>query len=54
MSAQMLWVILGVFVLGLFVGGNLGIMLLCLMQMASRSDHVIESALAPSPVQVDN
>ena len=36
----MLWtlilIILGVFVLGLFIGTNLGVMLLCLLQLAPK------------------
>lgn len=53
MSAQMLWVILGVFVLGLFIGTNLGVMLLCLLQM-SASSNLRNGELTPLPVQVDS
>jgi len=36
MTAQMLWIILAVFVLGLFIGTNLGIMILCVLHMAGQ------------------
>jgi hypothetical protein len=41
MTSQMLWIIFAVFVLGLFVGTNLGIMALCILQVAGRdqSEH---------------
>jgi hypothetical protein len=36
MTAQIFWLILGVFVLGLFVGSNLGILLICLLQASGE------------------
>ncbi len=42
MSAQMLWIILAVFVLGLFIGSNLGIMILCLLNVAAQDSRAPE------------
>jgi hypothetical protein len=36
MTAQMLWIIFAVFVVGLFIGTNLGIMIMCILHMAAR------------------
>ena len=52
MSVQTLWIILGVFVLGLFVGSNLGMMMLCLLQMCARS-NLRNGEPIPRPVQVE-
>ena len=37
MTAQMFWLIFAAFVLGLFVGSNMGIMLLCVLQVAGKN-----------------
>lgn len=37
MSAQLLTIMLTVFVLGLFVGSNLSVILMCLLQAASKN-----------------
>ena len=46
MTAQMLWIILAVFVLGLFIGTNLGIMTLCILQIAAR-DRSVQDTVMP-------
>jgi len=45
MTTQMLWIVLAVFVLGLFVGTNLGIMTICILQMAARDRSVHDTAI---------
>jgi len=48
MTAQMFWVIFAVFVLGLFVGSNLGIMLLCVLRVAGQdAEKDFEMATLP-------
>lgn len=37
MSTQLFLIIAAVFVLGLFLGSNVGIVLMCVLQMADRS-----------------
>lgn len=34
----LLWIALAIFVLGLFIGTNLGVMLMCVLQANSRQD----------------
>lgn len=46
MSEQVLWIIFGVLVLGIFVGGNLGILMMCLLQVSKRADMLSEELLA--------
>jgi len=41
---------LSIFVLGLFIGTNLGVLLMCLLRMASP-DREPEAELAPMPVK---
>ena len=45
MSGQMLWIIFAVLLLGIFVGSNLGVMLMCVLQMGKRSDIRTEELL---------
>ena len=53
MSAQLFTVMLTVFVLGLFVGSNLGVILMCLLQMAGR-DRVTDAELASFALQAED
>ena len=53
MSAQMFIVLTVVFVLGLFVGTNLGVVLMCLLQLAGRHPQ-IDDELAPIEVGIEN
>jgi type III secretory pathway component EscS len=48
MTAQMLWIVLAVFVFGLFVGTNLGIMTICILQMAAQDRSVHDTAIPVS------
>lgn len=52
MSTQLFAAMLTVFVLGLFLGTNLGIALLCVMQMAGRRSAP-DSDLVPVVARVD-
>ena len=36
MATQMLWIVFVVFVLGLFIGSNLGVMMMCLLYVAGQ------------------
>ena len=38
MTGQMFWVLFAMFGLGLFVGSNLGVMLMCALRLAGQSD----------------
>jgi len=53
MTTQMFWIIFAVFVLGLFVGTNLGVMLMCVLHVAGerRAEH---HDLSSVPVQVES
>ena len=53
MSAQMFTVLTVVFVLGLFVGTNLGVVLMCLMQLAGRHPRIDEE-LVPIEVRTED
>jgi hypothetical protein len=45
---------LTVFVIGLFIGSNLGVMLMCVFQISKRSERVdIEAEMASVPVSID-
>jgi hypothetical protein len=50
MTTQMFWIILAVFVLGLFIGSNLGIMILCVLQMA-KQDHPVRDTVVSVSAQ---
>ena len=53
MTAQMLWIALAIFVLGLFLGSNLGVMLMCVLQVAGRkTDSDAEQVIAS--LQLEN
>ena len=52
MNAQMFTVLTVVFILGLFAGTNLGVILMCLMQLAGRHPQIDEQ-LAPIEVGID-
>lgn len=47
-TTQILWIILVVFVLGLFIGTNLGVMLMCVLHLAGqkRTEGIEMAALA--------
>jgi hypothetical protein len=45
-SEQFMWAAFAIFVLGIFVGGNLGIILMCLLQTAKRADAQVEELLS--------
>ena len=54
MSAQTFAMILSVLVLGLFIGSNLGVMLMCIFQISKRSEPVdIEAEMVSVPVSID-
>ena len=50
MTAQMLWLILAVFVLGLFIGANVGLMTICILHMAAR-DRPMHDTVIPISIQ---
>jgi hypothetical protein len=50
MTAQMLWIILAVFVLGLFIGTNLGIMTICILHVAA-GDGSAHDTVIPISIQ---
>ena len=52
MSAQLFAAMLAIFVLGLFLGTNLGVALICIMQMAGRHSSP-KSELLPVVAHVD-
>ncbi len=39
---QNLWVIFGILALGIFIGGNLGILLMVMLRMAKQADMLME------------
>ena len=49
MSAQMFIVLTVIFVLGLFVGTNLGVILMCLMEVAGKHPQVDDQL---SPIEI--
>jgi len=58
MTAQMLWIAFVIFIVGLFFGCNLGVILFCVLQMAGRendrSEQSSETELRPSyPVDTE-
>lgn len=46
MIEQIILAAFAVFVLGVFVGGNLGIMLMCLLQLSKRTGVRVEELLS--------
>ena len=52
MSSQILTALLVVFVLGLFVGTNLGVFVMCLLQM-SKSDYADDGQRVPVSVHTE-
>ncbi|MBN1935762.1 MAG: hypothetical protein JW934_13925 [Anaerolineae bacterium] len=42
MWGQSAWIIFGILMLGIFIGSNLGIMLMAMLHMAKRADLAIE------------
>ncbi len=50
MTTQMLWIIFAVFVVGLFIGTNLGIMIMCILRMAAR-EYPVHDTVIPIGVQ---
>ena len=53
MSTQVFSIMVAVFVLGLFIGSNLGVVLVCLLQV-SKKDQTVSQELHPVPVEVHN
>jgi hypothetical protein len=53
MSGHILWAVFAVLLLGIFIGSNLGIMLMCLLQVAKKADHISEK-LTSIPVEHDD
>ena len=53
MTSQMLTLMLVIFVLGLFIGSNLGIILMCLLQ-ASAKNAPAKAELVHVPVRIDD
>ena len=53
MSTQMFTILTVVFVLGLFVGTNLGVILMCLLQLAGRHPQV-DDELAPVEIGIES
>jgi len=49
MTAQMLWIILAVFVLGLFIGANVSLMTICILHMAARDP--VHDTVIPISIQ---
>ena len=52
MNAQTFASMLTIFVLGLFVGSNLGVMLMCLLQVSGSDSH-FDSEMAPVLVHAE-
>lgn len=52
MTSQLFWIALLVFVGGLFVGSNMGVMLMCVLQMSGKEDLPSDD-LVPSPLEAE-
>ena len=46
MSEKVILANFAIFVIGMFVGGNLGILLLCMLQVAKKADTLSEDLLS--------
>ena len=46
MTAQMLWIAFAIFVLGLFFGCNLGVVLMCVLSVSGRESDRSEFVLS--------
>ena len=53
MSGQILWIGFAVLMLGIFIGSNLGVMLMCLLQVSKKADDLNEKLLSV-PVEHDD
>ena len=52
MTAQMLWIAFAIFVLGLFFGCNLGVVLMCVLSVSGRESDRSEFVLS-YPLEVE-
>jgi hypothetical protein len=52
MTAQMFWILFLVFLIGLFIGSNLGVMLLCVLQVAGQ-DQTSDESLTSMPAEAE-
>jgi hypothetical protein len=52
-TTQMLWIMFVVFLAGLFIGSNLGVLLMCVLQVAG-GDEVPSERLASLPVSAED
>jgi len=52
MIAQLLWIAFAIFIVGLFFGCNIGIVIMCVLQMAGRESARSERVLS-YPVEVE-
>lgn len=53
MTTQMLWIAIVVFAAGLFLGSNLGVLLMCVLHMSGR-EQADSDDLVSSPMPVEN
>jgi hypothetical protein len=53
MTTQLFWIILAVFILGLFIGSNLGVMLMCLLRLSAQ-EHGHPQSLVTLPVEAEH
>jgi hypothetical protein len=53
MTTQMLWIAIVVFAAGLFLGSNLGVLLMCVLHMSGR-EQADSDDLVSNPVPVEN
>jgi hypothetical protein len=53
MTTQMLWIAIVVFAAGLFLGSNLGVLLMCVLHMSGR-EQVDSDDLVSNPMPVEH
>ena len=53
MITQMFWIVLAIFVLGLFIGSNLGVMLMCVLAVGAK-DTVTNEELVTVSANVES
>ncbi len=54
MTAQMLWIAFAIFIVGLFFGCNLGVILFCVLQVAGREERRSEQAVEAQNVTAED